>query len=64
MTNDEKTVSGRFRHSSFVIDSSLRGSSAFTIMELLVVITIIIALAGLILATSGYVQKKSARSRA
>ena len=39
-------------------------TSAFTIMELLVVITIIIALAGLILSTSGYVQKKSARSRA
>jgi type II secretory pathway pseudopilin PulG len=37
---------------------------AFTIIELLVVIGIIIALAGLILATSGYVQKKGARSRA
>jgi type II secretory pathway pseudopilin PulG len=33
-------------------------------LELLVVITIIIALAGLILATVGYVQKKGARSRA
>src|SRR2546421_5169588 len=37
---------------------------AFTIVELLVVITIIIVLAGLILATTGYVQKKGARSRA
>ena len=37
---------------------------AFTLLELLVVITIIIALAGLILATVGYVQKKGARSRA
>ncbi len=37
---------------------------AFTILELLVVMTIIIVLAGLILATSGYVQKKGARSRA
>jgi type II secretory pathway pseudopilin PulG len=37
---------------------------AFTILELLVVIAIIIALAGLILATVGYVQKKGARSRA
>ena len=32
-------------------------------MELLVVISIIIILAGLILGTSGYVQKKGARSR-
>ena len=38
--------------------------AAFTIIELLVVITIIIVLAGLILATTGYVQKKGARSRA
>ena len=37
---------------------------AFTILELLVVITIIIVLAGLILSTVGYVQKKGARSRA
>src|SRR5438094_498245 len=43
----------------------IRASSfGFTIMELLVVITIIIVLAGLILATTGYVQKKGARSRA
>jgi type II secretory pathway pseudopilin PulG len=44
--------------------SSLRARGAFTILELLVVITIIIVLAGLILATVGYVQKKGARSRA
>ncbi len=37
---------------------------AFTIVELLIVMAIIIVLAGLILATSGYVQKKGARSRA
>ena len=37
---------------------------AFTLIELLIVISIIIVLAGLILATSGYVQKKGARSRA
>jgi type II secretory pathway pseudopilin PulG len=37
---------------------------AFTIIELLVVIAIIITLAGLILSTVGYVQKKGARSRA
>jgi type II secretory pathway pseudopilin PulG len=38
-------------------------SNAFTVLELLIVISVIIALAGLILATSGYVQKKGARSR-
>src|SRR4051812_6180859 len=36
----------------------------FTIMELLIVMTIIIILAGLILAAAGYVQKKGKRSRA
>jgi general secretion pathway protein G len=36
----------------------------FTLMELLVVITIIAILAGLVLQTAGYVQKKAARSRA
>jgi prepilin-type N-terminal cleavage/methylation domain-containing protein len=37
---------------------------AFTVVELLIVMTIILILAGLILATSSYVQKKGARSRA
>ena len=37
---------------------------AFTIIELLVVISVIVVLAGLVLGTSGYVQKKGARSRA
>src|SRR5260370_25313252 len=46
------------RHSSFV------ARRAFTIIELLVVISIIIILAGLILSTVGYVQEKGARSRA
>jgi prepilin-type N-terminal cleavage/methylation domain-containing protein len=40
-----------------------RRPGAFTLIELLVVMTIILILAGLILATSGYVQKKGARSR-
>src|SRR5436190_6034389 len=44
--------------------SSFGGKAAFTILELLVVIAIIIILAGLILSTVGYVQKKGARSRA
>lgn len=41
-----------------------RSSGAFTIIELLIVMAIIIVLAGLILATSGYVQTKGKRSRA
>ena len=61
-------ASSLFRHSSFVIRHSLRSSfcakGAFTIIELLAVITIIVILAGLILATAGYVEKKGARSRA
>jgi type II secretory pathway pseudopilin PulG len=41
-----------------------RKVSAFTLIELLVVIAIIIILAGLILTTAGYVQRKGARARA
>jgi type II secretory pathway pseudopilin PulG len=37
---------------------------AFTMIELLIVMAIIIVLAGLILATAGYVQNKGKRSRA
>jgi len=43
---------------------SILRKSAFTIIELLVVISIIIILAGLILSTVGYVQKKGTRLRA
>lgn len=50
--------------SSFVIRHSSLRERAFTVVELLVVIAIIIILAGLILSTVGYVQKKGARSRA
>jgi type II secretory pathway pseudopilin PulG len=66
-----KKESGLLRALGSVIPSSLgirassfRAGGAFTIVELLVVITIIIVLAGLILSTVGYVQKKGARSRA
>jgi len=41
-----------------------RYNTAFSLIELLVVIGVIIILAGLILSTVGYVQKKGARSRA
>ena len=66
-----KKSSLRFRasdlgiNSSFVIrHSSLRGEAAFTLLELLIVISIIIILAGLTIATMGYVQDKGKRSRA
>ena len=41
-----------------------RYNAGFTVIELLIVMAIIIVLAGLILATAGYVQKKGARARA
>lgn len=41
-----------------------RKSRAFTLIELLVVVAIIAILAGLILQTAGYVQRKAATSRA
>jgi type II secretory pathway pseudopilin PulG len=66
-----KRASRLFRSSDFGTPSSLnirhssfRAEGAFTIIELLVVITIIVILAGLILSTIGYVQKKGARARA
>jgi general secretion pathway protein G len=66
-----KGTSRAFGVSDFVIPSAfgIRASSfvamgAFTLIELLVVIAIIIVLAGLILSTVGYVQKKGARARA
>jgi general secretion pathway protein G len=66
-----KGTSRAFGVSDFVIPSGfgIRASSfgamgAFTLIELLVVIAVIIVLAGLILSTVGYVQKKGARSRA
>jgi len=64
MTTDDWPCS---HYSSLVIHhSSFRGdtAAAFTIIELIVVIGIILVLAGLILATSSYVHNKGARSRA
>ena len=52
------------RRSTKAGHSSFRAGGAFTIIELLTVITIISILTGLILATAGYVQKKGARARA
>ena len=53
----------RVKHLSNVFGAR-RYNGAFTLIELLVVIAIITVLAGLILSTMGYVQKKGARSRA
>jgi type II secretory pathway pseudopilin PulG len=39
-------------------------SNAFTVIELIVVVTIIFILAGLVLSTVGYARKKGARARA
>ncbi|MCX6971603.1 MAG: type II secretion system protein GspG [Verrucomicrobia bacterium] len=44
--------------------AGLRTPSAFTLLELLVVIAIIAILAGLILSTAGFIQKKGAMARA
>jgi type II secretory pathway pseudopilin PulG len=41
-----------------------RYNMAFTLIELIVVIAVIVILIGLVLSTVGYVQKKAARSRA
>jgi prepilin-type N-terminal cleavage/methylation domain-containing protein len=45
-------------------DARSPASGGFTLIEVLIVITIILVLAGLILATSSYVQTKGKRSRA
>src|SRR5438128_9615405 len=45
-------------HSSFFIQK------AFTLIELIVVVGLILILAGLVLSTAGYARKKGARSRA
>jgi len=61
-------ASSLFRHSAFelrhFLHSSFQSEPSFTLIELLAVIAVIIILAGLILSTAGYVQKKGARSRA
>ena len=63
MTNDEGMI--KRAQSSFIIRHlSVRAAGAFTLIELLIVMAIILVLAGLILATSNYVQKKGYRSRA
>src|SRR5438876_8019476 len=43
---------------------SERGYNAFTLIELIVVVGVIVILTGLVLSTVGYAQKKGARARA
>src|SRR5438128_5531164 len=43
---------------------SERGYNAFTLIELIVVVGVIIILTGLVLSTVGYARKKGARARA
>jgi general secretion pathway protein G len=54
----------RFNDLTWRNRSSLSARGAFTLIELIVVITVIVILTGLVLSTVGYVQKKAARSRA
>ena len=44
--------------------SDVRRRDAFTIVEMIIVLATILILAGLVLATSGYVRNKGKRSRA
>jgi type II secretory pathway pseudopilin PulG len=66
MTNDEccRGVCVKRLINGFGAWHKRRYKVAFTLIELIVVIAIIIILAGLVLSTVGYVQKKGARSRA
>jgi type II secretory pathway pseudopilin PulG len=71
MTNVEKAAAAQVRHSGFVIDSSFvirisafSAQSAFTLIELVVVVGLILILTGLVLSTVGYARKKAARARA
>jgi prepilin-type N-terminal cleavage/methylation domain-containing protein len=54
----------RFNDLTWRSRSSLGARGAFTLIELIVVVTVIVILTGLVLSTVGYVQKKAARSRA
>jgi prepilin-type N-terminal cleavage/methylation domain-containing protein len=69
MTNSGQPDLFDIRHSGFPSKFGVRhwsfgAEGGFTLVELLVVIAIIIVLAGLILSTAGYVQRKGARARA
>src|SRR5215211_3182325 len=71
MTNVESVATAEICRSDFVINSSFvirhssfRARGAFTLIELIIVVGIIIVLSGLVLSTVGYARKKGARARA
>jgi type II secretory pathway pseudopilin PulG len=70
MTNAEKIKPAGIRHSGSVIGSAFgtRHSAfsfrAFTLIELVVVVGLILILTGLVLSTVGYARRKGARARA
>src|ERR1700752_884322 len=71
MTKVKRVATAELRHSGFVIDSSFvirissfSARSAFTLIELVVVVGLILILTGLVLSTVGYARKKGARARA
>src|SRR5438093_6026613 len=66
MTNDEccRGVCAKRLRDGLGARRSERGYNAFTLIELIVVVGIIIVLAGLVLSTVGYARKKGARARA
>src|SRR6059036_3639007 len=66
MTNDEccRGVCAKRLRDGLGARRSERGYNAFTLIELIVVITVIVILTGLVLSTVGYARKKGARARA
>ena len=58
------SMTQRFNALTWRSRSVLSARGAFTLIELIVVVTVIVILTGLVLSTVGYVQKKAARSRA
>ena len=61
MRNDEIEMINQVLPRSCI---GVRRYNAFTLIELIVVVGIIIVLAGLVLSTVGYARKKGARARA
>ena len=66
MTNDEccRGVCAKRLRDALGARRSERGYNAFTLIELIVVVGVIIILTGLVLSTVGYARKKGARARA
>src|SRR4029077_2374049 len=63
MTNDECCRGVRRGERPTNCSGERRYNAAFTLIELIVVATVIIILTGLVLSTAGYIQEKGARAR-